>query len=253
MKLFRALAIIILFTLSLQAQEMNPEAAKLYNDGNQKMKEGNFSAALQLYEQALKIQKDYRILYQKGIAHRRMNQLDQAYNDLTEALKLKPDFDLAYNALGTLEYTRGNYEQSVNNFLKTLELTKNAQLKNQVEKNISLSYLKLGDQYLKNFEYEKAIDNLKKAIQYDQKNDAAYLALARAYVETGKYDDALVSADNALKYRNKIPKGGIYYYKGLALKNLGKLNEAKAAFEEGKKDPTYKAVCDYEIKNLPKQ
>lgn len=231
---------------------MNPDAAKFYNEGNQKMKEGNYSAAIQLYEQALKIQKDYRIFYQKGIAHRKMNQLDQAYNDLNEALKLKSDFDLAYNALGTLEFTRGNYEQSINNFLKTLELTKNAQLKNQVEKNISLSYLKLADQQLKNFEYDKAIDNLKKAIQNDSKNDAAYLALARAYVENGKYEDALAAADNALKYRQKVSKGGIFYYKGLALKNLGRMNEAKLAFEEGKKDPTYKAVCDYELKNLTK-
>lgn len=252
MKFFKFFAILLIFTISLFAQDMNPDAAKLYNDGNQKMKEGNYSAAIQLYAQALNIQKDYRILYQKGLAHRRMNQPDEAYNNLTEAIKLKPDFDLAYNALGTLEYSRGNFEQSVNNFLKTLEITKNNQLKNQVEKNISLSYLKLGDQLLKNFEYNKAIENFKKAIQYDQKNDAAYLALARAYVENAQYEEALLAADNALKNRQKISKGGIYYYKGLALKNLGRMNEAKIAFEEGKKDPTYRAVCDYEIKNLPK-
>lgn len=252
MKILKVIFILLFFIHFAFAQEMNPDAAKLYNDGNQKMKEGNYSAAIQLYDQALKIQKDYRILYQKGLAHRKMNQLDQAYNDLTEALKLKPDFDLVYNALGTLEFTRGNYEQSVNNFLKTLELTKNAQLKSQVEKNISLSYIKLADVQLKNAEYDKAIENLKKAVQYDVKNDAAYLALAKAYVESGKYEDAITAADNALKYRQKIPKGGIYYYKGLALKNLGKMSEAKVAFEEGKKDPTYKAVCDYELKNLPK-
>lgn len=252
MKLLKVIFLSLIFIRFLSAQEMNPDAAKLYNDGNQKMKEGNYSSAIQLYDQALKIQKDYRIHYQKGVAHRKMNQFDLAYNELTEALKLKPDFDLAYNALGTLEFQRGNYEQSVNNFLKTLELTKNTQLKSQVEKNISLSYIKLGDAQLKNAEYEKAIENLRKAVQYDQKNDAAYLALARAYVESGKYEDAITAADNALKYRQKIPKGGIYYYKGLALKNLGKSSEAKLAFEEGKKDPTYKAVCDYELKNLPK-
>lgn len=250
---FLSIFVVYVFVSSLLfAQDMNPDAAKLYNEGNQKMKEGNFSAAIQLYDQALKIQKDYRILYQKGLAHRRMNQLDQAYNDLTEALKLKPDFDLAYNALGTLEFTRGNYESSINNFLKTLELTKNNQLKSQVMKNISLSYVKLADVQLKNAEYDKAIDNLKKAIQNDEKNDAAYLALTKAYVESGKYEEAIAAADNALKVRQKIPKGGIYYYKGLALKNLGRINEAKSAFEEGKKDPTYKAVCDYELKNLPK-
>lgn len=252
MKFLRSLVIYVFISSLLLAQDMNPDAAKLYNEGNQKMKEGNFSAAIQLYDQALKIQKDYRILYQKGLAHRRMNQLDQAYNDLTEALKLKPDFDLAYNALGTLEFTRGNYESSINNFLKTLELTKNNQLKSQVMKNISLSYAKLADVQLKNAEYDKAIDNLKKAIQNDEKNDAAYLALTKAYVESGKYEEAIAAADNALKVRQKIPKGGVYYYKGLALKNLGKFNEAKAAFEEGKKDPTYRAVCDYELKNLPK-
>lgn len=252
MKFLRSLVIYVFISSLLIAQDMNPDAAKLYNEGNQKMKEGNFSAAIQLYDQALKIQKDYRILYQKGLAHRRMNQLDQAYNDLTEALKLKPDFDLAYNALGTLEFTRGNYESSINNFLKTLELTKNNQLKSQVMKNISLSYAKLADVQLKNAEYDKAIDNLKKAIQNDEKNDAAYLALTKAYVESGKYEEAIAAADNALKVRQKIPKGGVYYYKGLALKNLGKFNEAKAAFEEGKKDPTYRAVCDYELKNLPK-
>ncbi len=245
--------IVFLFTIStLIAQDMAPDAAKLYNEGNQKMKEGNFSAAIQLYDQALKIQKDYRIHYQKGLAHRKMNQLDQAFNEFTEALKLKPDFDLVYNALGTLEFTRGNYESSINNFLKTLELTKNNQLKGQVMKNISLSYIKLADIQLKNAEYNKAIENLNKAIQNDEKNDAAYLALAKAYVESGKYEEAITAADNALKYRQKIPKGGIHYYKGLALKNLGKMNEAKTAFEEGKKDPTYRAVCDYELKNLPK-
>lgn len=245
--------IVCLFMIStLIAQDMTPDAAKLYNEGNQKMKEGNFSAAIQLYDQALKIQKDYRIHYQKGLAHRRMNQLDQAFNEFTEALKLKPDFDLVYNALGTLEFTRGNYESSINNFLKTLELTKNNQLKGQVKKNISLSYIKLADIQLKNAEYNKAIENLNKAIQNDEKNDAAYLALAKAYVESGRYEEAITAADNALKHRQKIPKGGIYYYKGLALKNIGKMTEAKAAFEEGKKDPTYRAVCDYELKNLPK-
>lgn len=253
MKFYKGIVVILLFlNLIAFGQEMNPEAAKFYNEGNQKMKEGNYSAAIQLYDKALQIQDDYRILYQKGIAHRKMNQLDEAYNYLTKVISVKPNFDLAYNALGTLEYSRKNYQASINNFLKTLELTKNLQLKSQVQKNISLAYLKLADEQLNSFEPEKAIESLKNALNYDQKSDAAYLALARAYVESGKYDEALSAADNALKYRNKVSKGGILYYKGLALKNLGKLQDAKLAFEEGRKDPSYRAVCEYEIKNLPK-
>ncbi len=246
------IVILLFFNLNAFGQEMNPEAAKLYNEGNQKMKEGNYSAAIQLYDKALQIQEDYRILYQKGIAHRRMNQLDEAYKNLTKVISIKPEFDLAYNALGTLEYSRKNYQASINNFLKTLELTKNLQLKSQVQKNISLSYLKLADEQLSSFEPDKAIESLKNALKYDEKNDAAYLALARAFVESGKYNEALSAADNALKYRKKVSKGGILYYKGLALKNLGKLQDAKLAFEEGRKDPSCRAICEYEIKNLPK-
>lgn len=252
MKFFKRIIVILLFLkFTAFGQEMNPEAAKLYNEGNQKMKEGNYSAAIQLYDKALQIQEDYRILYQKGIAHRKMNQLDEAYNNLTKVISIKPDFDLVYNALGTLEYSRKNYQASINNFLKTLGLTKNLQLKSKTQKNISLSYLKLADEQLSSFEPEKAIESLKNALKYDDKSDAAYLALARAYVEIGKYEDALAAADNALNNRKKVSKGGILYYKGLALKNLGKIQDAKLAFEEGRKDPSYRAVCEYEIKNLP--
>ncbi len=253
MKYIKAHLLLFLFVTVIFAQDMNPDAAKFYNEGNQKLKEGNIAAAILAYNKALEIQKDYRILYQKGIALRKQNKLSEAYSDLKQVIELKPDFDLAYNALGTLEFTRGNYDEAINHFSKTLELTKNAQLKSQVEKNISLSYTKLADINLKNFEYDKAIENLNKALKYQPKNDAAYLALARSYIEKGKYDDAISAADNALKYRSSIPKGGIYYYKGLALKFLGKFSEAKVAFEEGKKDPTYRQVCDYELKNLPKQ
>lgn len=241
---------VFLIVTHLFAQEMNPDAAKLYNEGNQKLKEGNYKAALQLYDQALNIQEDYRILYQRAITFRKLNELDKAYNDLTNVINLKPDFDLAYNALGILEYTRGNYQVSINNFLKALEVTKNSQLQSQLKKNLSLAYIKLADQSIKNYEYDKAIEQLTQALKYEPKNDAAYLALARSYVEKGSYNEAIEAADNALKYRKSIPKGGIYYYKGLALKNLGKINEAKLAFQEGLKDPTYKAVCSYEIKSL---
>lgn len=253
MKVIWALFLFIFSVSLIFAQDMNPEAAKFYNEGNQKLKEGNASAAVEAYNKALDIQKDYRILYQRGIAFRKLNKLNEAYSDLMTVTELKPDFDLAYNALGTVEFTRGNYDESVKYFQKTLEVTKNAQLKAQVEKNISLAYTKIADSHIKNFDFDKAIENLNKALQYQPKNDAAYLALARSYVEKGKFEEAIASADNALKFRSSIPKGGIYYYKGLALKFLGRINEAKLAFEEGKKDPTYRQVCDYELKNLPKQ
>lgn len=248
----KSLILFLFLVVNVLAQDMKPEAAKLYNDGNQKMKQGNFSGAIVSYNEALNIEQDYRIYYQKGIAHKKNNQLDESYNALKKCMELKPDFDLVYNGLGSSEYSRGNFEEAAGYFKNLLELTKNAQLKKTANENMSLAYTKLGDIAIKGGDQEKAVGYLEKAIQSDPKNDAAYLALARAYVEVGKYNEALSAADNALKFRSSIPKGGIFYYKGLALKNLGKNTEARASFEEGKKDPTYRNICDYELKNLPK-
>ncbi|MBM4176467.1 MAG: tetratricopeptide repeat protein [Ignavibacteria bacterium] len=250
---YKKIIILVLFVAaSVIAQDMKPDAAKLYNDGNQKMKVGNFSGAIQSYDQALQIEKDYRIYYQKGIAHKKSNQLDESYNSLIKCAEMKSDFDLVYNALGSAEFSRGNYEEASDYFVKLLSITKNAQLKKLANDNLSLSYTKLGDLAIRGGEQEKAISFLDKAVKHDDSNGAAHLALAKAFVESGKYNDALSAADAALKSKAKISKGGVNYYKGLALKNLGKLSEAKSSFEEGKKDPTYRTVCDYEIKNLPK-
>lgn len=248
----KLIMIFVIAAASVFAQDMKPDAAKLYNDGNQKMKVGNFSSAIQSYDQALKIEQDYRIYYQKGIAHKKSNQLDESYSSLKKCVEMKPDFDLVYNALGSAEFSRGNYENAVEHFVKLLDITKNAQLKKLANDNLSLSYTKLGDLAIKGGEQEKAVSYLEKGVKHDDSNGAAHLALTRAYVELGKYTDAIYATDNALKSKAKISKGGIHYYKGLAFKNLGKLADAKSSFEEGKKDPTYRTVCDYELKNLPK-
>jgi tetratricopeptide (TPR) repeat protein len=118
--------------------------------------------------------------------------------------------------------------------------------------NLSLSYTKLGDLAIKGGEHDKAISYLDRAVKHDDSNAAAHLALTRAFIESGKYNDAISAAKQALDSKANISRGGVYYYKGLAFKNLGKLADAKISFEEGRKDPTYRIVCDYELKNLPK-
>ncbi len=67
--------ILLIFTLTLSvtsfAQEMNPEAGKLYNEGNSQLKAGNYNGAIDNYDKALAIEKDYRIYYQKGVAQKK--------------------------------------------------------------------------------------------------------------------------------------------------------------------------------------
>lgn len=103
MKLFFNLFIAFLFTsISIFAQdaEMDAEAAKAYNEGNSKLKAGDYTGAVDNYDLALKTSKDYRIFYQKGVSLKKLRKFDEAETAFKESIKSNPNFDLAYNGLG---------------------------------------------------------------------------------------------------------------------------------------------------------
>ncbi len=228
------------------AQEMKPEAGKLYNEGNALLKEGNINESIEKYSAALLIEKDYRIYYQKGVALKKADRLVEAKESFEECLKLNKDFEGGLNALGGVFFSMGNFTEAIANFDKVLNSKANNTTKAKVKKNISLAYAKLGNQSLASGDANKGIEYLKKAVENDN-YDAAYLSLAKVYSELGKWDDSIAASLNALKYRSKITKGGPYYYMGISYKGKGDMNKAKENFKLAAADPTYKKTADYEL------
>ncbi|MBZ0198442.1 MAG: hypothetical protein K8H86_01145 [Ignavibacteriaceae bacterium] len=231
------------------AQDMNSEAGKLFNEGNAKLKAGNYMGAVADYDKALKIEKDYRILYQKGVSLKKAGKLEEAKVTLEETVKANKDFEGGYNALGGVYFSLGDINAAIANFEKVLTLGINAKVKNAIKKNLSLAYTKLGTQQIKDGNSEKGIESLKKAVE-NNNYDAAFLALSKAYSENGKWDECIAAADNALKYRSGIGKGGPYYYMGVAYKNKGDNAKAEEMFNQAKADATYKKLAEYEFGSL---
>jgi len=234
---------------SLFPQEMNPEAGKLYNEGNSFLKAGNYTAAISSYDKALAIEKDYRTYYQKGVAQKKSNDLAGAKLSLDECLKLKSDFEAGYNALGGVYFSMGDYTEAIKNFDKVLSSTKDSSVKKKVKKNISLAYAKLGNKEITNGNSQKAIEYLTKAVENDN-YDAAYLSLAKLYSEMSDWEKSIAASENALKYRSKITTGGPNYYMGIAYKGKGDLTKAKEMFEKALSDATYKKTAEYELSLL---
>ncbi len=245
---FSKLFIAFLFFISLTtfAQEMKPEAGKLYNEGNSLLKAGNYNGAIEKYDLALDIEKDYRIYYQKGVALKKADKLDAAKLAFEECLKLNPNNEAALNALGGTYFSMGDYTQAIETFEKVLSFSKNNSVKDKVKKNMSLAYTKLGNQAMSSGNANKAVEYLTKAVELD-KYDAAYLLLAQLYQELGQYDNSIKAAEDALKYRSKINKGGAYYYMGLAFKGKGDMTKAKEMFNQAKGDPSYRANAEYQL------
>ncbi|UCH66052.1 MAG: tetratricopeptide repeat protein [Ignavibacterium sp.] len=231
------------------AQDMSPEAGKLYNEGNSMLKAGNYNGAIENYDKALEIEKNYRIYYQKGVALKKTRDLENAKLSFEECIKVKGDFFNAYNALGGVYFQMGNYSESIKNFEKVLTLTDKAKVQKKVKKNLSLAYSKLGNQELSNGNSEKGVEYLTKAVDYND-YDAAYLSLAKVYSELGDWDNSIAASENALKYRSKITKGGPYYYMGISYKGKGDTEKAKEMFNKAKGDVTYRKTAEYELSLL---
>lgn len=253
MRIISRVSYCLLLTLFLAniglSQEMKPEAGKLYNEGNKMLKSGNYMGAVEQYDKALAIDKDYRTYYQKGMALKKANKYDDAKDSFESCLKVNPDFDAAYNALGGVYFSLGKYQEAADNFEKVVEISKNNSVKKMVQANLALAYTKLGTIAMADGNSTKAIGFLQKAVA-NSNYDAAYLALAKIYSETGSYDKSIEAAENALKYRKTITKGGPYYYMGVSYKSKGDLEKAKEMFTLAKQDATYRKTAEYELAAL---
>ena len=241
--------LVLLFTFSAFAQDMNPDAGKLYNEGNSLLKAGNYNGAVEQYDKALGIEKDYRIYYQRGVALKKSRDLAGAKSSFEECLALNKEFAGGYNALGGVYFSMGDYNNAITNFEKVLTLTSKEKTKKKVKKNLSLAYAKLGNQQITNGNSTKAIEYLNKSVGYNN-YDAAYLSLAKLYSELAQWDKSITASENALKHRSKITKGGPYYYMGVSYKGKGNTEKAKEMFNKAKTDATYKKTAEYELSLL---
>lgn len=253
MKKFLSLIGIICFalTINLAAQdaEMNPEAAKAYNEGNSLLKAGNYTGAVDQYNTALATSQDYRIYYQKGVALKKLRKYDEALEAYKSALESNPDFGASYNGLGGIYYAQGNYQAAADNFKKFKESTDNTKQKNMADKYISLAYTKLGVDAKQNGSFEQAEAYFKQATE-SYNYDAAYLALAEVYVETAQFNKALEAADKAINHRDKISKGAPYYYKGRAFQGLNNNEKAIENYKQSAQDSQYRDLSNHYLKQL---
>ena len=107
---------VLAFSSILLPQEMNVEAKKLLLVADSLTKAEDYKNAILTYDQALAISKDYRIYFQKSLAQKKAQELEGAKSSLEECLKLKNDFDAAYNAMGIVQFSLGNFQEARTNF-----------------------------------------------------------------------------------------------------------------------------------------
>lgn len=258
-----ALLITVILPMFIFAQnvELKDQTKKVYNEGLELRKQGNFKGSVAKFDEALKLENSYIIHFQKGVSLLKENNYSSALSSFETSLKMKGDFDQALFYAGTASFSLKDFEKAADYFKKAKEKTKNLQIKKSAESNLEkideqkiYPLLQAGQTALANKNFNEAVKQFTEVVKTHQ-NESAYMGLADAYNELGQYEKALENAGKALTYRKTIPEGGIYYIIASSYKNMGKNDLALQNFEKCMNDKSaknkgYRDRAEHEMKTL---
>ncbi len=160
------------------------------NLGTAFLEAGEIDKGIEQLSIALKIKPESpEVLYNLGVALRQKGHLDGAARYFSEALDLKPDLADAHNNLGIIRMAQGDGEQAAHHFAKALAI--DSQL---VEAHNNLGTLLLGQGHL-----EKAILHFSQSLLIYQDQARAHNNLAAALDLKGRTEEAIAHYHRALE------------------------------------------------------
>lgn len=164
--------------------EANSDAAAYWIEASlYRYQSGNYDACIAAAQQALKVKPDSELAYNNlGAAYAALQQWDLAIASERQALKIKPEFTLAKNNLAL--YTR-------------LSAAKNRQPASMTAEdwvNASLSDYKAGN-------YHKSIQDAQHALRLHPDYAEAYNNIAAAYASLHQWDQAIAAAQAAVRIK----------------------------------------------------
>jgi len=167
-------------------------AQALRDNGEAFLQAGQTNRALEQFLKALEDDpKDPYLHYDLAWAYNLKGVNAKAEFHAKEAIRLKPDFSVAQNYLGTLYFRSGRVDLAIESYQKALS--------NVLYTHPQDAHFNLGSAYLSRKEYDKAVEHLEKATRLVPEFVAAYNNLGEAYEGLHKNDKARRSYEKALE------------------------------------------------------
>ncbi len=224
----RASIIIICLALTACATVGNPVdktkmAEGYYMKGMSYFNDKNYQLAAVEFERSIQSDSGYKqSYYALGLINDYQGKLDEAAQFYEKAIDQDSDFSEAYNALGVVYFKQQKWKDAIRSFKKALA--------NKFYTTPYLPYLNMGDLYMAQKKYDKAVDAYRESKRYMPDYALISLKLGTALLEAGRVTESISELHEAMK----IAPGdaGIRYSLGLALLKDG---NKKAASEQFKK------------------
>jgi tetratricopeptide (TPR) repeat protein len=222
---------------------------------------GNHSAALSIYEKALKIIQKFlsydhstiaSIHCNIGLVYQSMGDFSAALFNFEKALEsqrqsLSPDSNLLakiYNNIGSTHLSLGSFSHALTNLEKVLEIQQNSLP--SFHPDLAMTYNNIASTHLSLGSFSNALAHFQKALEIQQKSlpsDHSHLALtynniASTHLSLGSFSNALTHFQKALEIQQKsLPSGHpdlamTYNNIGLTHRSLGNYSTALSYFEK---------------------
>ncbi len=168
---------------------------------------------------------DPQYQYNVGLVYLQNGKYDEAIQYFQKSLSLRPNFDLALNAIGLAFFMKGEFQQAVSYFEKCL----------RVNPDLTEARNYLGSVYQEMGMLDKAEQEYRKAIADEtyKSKELPYYNLARLYFEQGKDKEALELVDKSIEINNRMIMS--LNLRGVILERLDNLGEAISSYEEALK------------------
>jgi serine/threonine protein kinase len=154
-----------------------------YAQANVLMKRGEYADAVPYFSQAIAMKPDYRSYFGRASAYQRLERLEQAVDDYTQAVRFNGAVAMPYHERAVCLARLGQDDRALADYNKAIELTP----------DYALSWNGRGVIYLRRKDYQKAISDFTEAIRLKPALDQAYKNRAAARKALG--DKAGADAD----------------------------------------------------------
>lgn len=179
----------------------------------------NFDKSLEYANRAILLDKDDCYSYfRKAWAYQEMGRYTEAINYYKECIVQDDRYVDAYLNISYIYSKLGDSKQSLLYANKAL----------LINKQYAYAHYRKAWALQESGRFEEACDGYSKAIELDPTDIYNYLGIACISLNNQEDSTALLYANKALFIDRNC--GGAYYYKSLALNNLGKQKEAEAAY-----------------------
>jgi type IV pilus assembly protein PilF len=154
-----------------------------FQKGLAHFQEKNYELASVEFNRSVQTDSSYKMsYYYLGIVNDTQGKLDEAIKYYKEAINIDPEFSEAYNALGVVYVKQEKWQAALKSFNKALE--------NKLYTTPHLPYLNMGDMYMTQKKYEKAVEAYRESKRYANL-ELTNFKLGTALFEAGRVKDAI--------------------------------------------------------------